>query len=251
LGINLHIHPDTASLTEAAGKQAAAALRLAVVSAGYATLILSGDPEVEPVVDFLASREGIDWKKVLIFPMCEFVGISRISKGSLQNDFYKRIVANNSGIDTKGLINGEAIPSSEINRISASISNISPVLVLTGIGNRGEIGLAEELPKNQEETGYRLVEPSEAFRKELANPGRFRTIHEVPRKGITLSMKSLLASKHIITCVTGKSKSELAAKITAAAEPEIPCQLLASHPNFHLHLDRDAASGLSGAEIKS
>ena len=77
MGINLHIHPDTASLTEAAGKQAAAALRLAVVSAGYATLILSGDPEVEPVVDFLASREGIDWKKVLIFPMCEFVGISR------------------------------------------------------------------------------------------------------------------------------------------------------------------------------
>lgn len=239
------------TLKEAAGKQAAAMLRLAIVSAGYATLILSGDPEVEPVVDFLASREGIDWKKVLIFPVCEFVGISRISKGSLQNDFYKRIVEHHKGIEVKGLINGEAVPSSEISRISASISRITPVLVLTGIGNRGELGLMEELPKNQEEPGYRLVEPSEAFRKELANPARFRTIHEVPRRGITISMKSILSAKQIITCVTGPGKSGLAAKLASADEPELPCQLLAGHPNFHLHLDREAASGLSDANIKS
>jgi len=251
LGINLHIHSDTARLTEEVGKQAAAVLRLAIVSSGKATLILSGDPEVEPVVDFLSSREGIDWKKVLIFPVCEFVGISRISKGSLQNDFYKKIITHNTGIDTKGLINGEAIPSSEINRISASISKISPVLVLTGIGSRGEIGLTEEVSEDQETAGYRLAEPSETFRKAFANPGRFRSIHEVPRKGITLSIKSLLSSKHIITCVTGDSKAGLAAKLTSSGEPEVPCQLLANHPNFHLHLDRDAASGLSDSDLKS
>ena len=251
MGINLHIHSDTARLTEEVGKQAAAVLRLAIVSSGNAALILSGDAEVEPVVDFLSTREGIDWKKVQIFPVCEFVGISRVLKGSLQNDFYKKIIALNSGIDTKGLINGEAIPSSEINRISVSISKISPVLVLTGIGSRGEIGLTEKLPENQEATGYRLAEPSEAFRKEFANPGRFRSINEVPRKGITISMKSLLSARHVITCVTGKSKSDVAAKLTAAGETEIPCQLLANHPNFHLHLDRDAASGLTDTDLKS
>lgn len=251
MGINLHIHPDRTTLTEAVGKQAAAMLRLAIVSAGSAGLILSGDPEVEGVVDFLASREGLDWKKVFIFPVCEFIGLSKVSRGSLQNDFYKKIIAANSDINTKCLINGEAIPSTEIKRISECISKVTPVLVLTGVGQRGEIGLTEQVPKNQDESGYVLAEPGETFRKELAHPKRFKNIHEVPRKGITISLKSLMASKNIITCATGRSKSGLATKLATNTQPELPCQLLSAHPNFYLHLDRDAASGIQDSESKS
>jgi glucosamine-6-phosphate deaminase len=251
LGINLHIHQDRTTLTEAAGKQAAAMLRLAIVSSGSAGLILSGDPEVEGIIDFLASREGLDWKKVFIFPVCEFIGLSKISRGSLQNDLYKKIIAANGEVNTKCLINGEAIPASEIKRISECISKVSPVLVLTGAGHRGEIGLTDDLAKDRDTSGYLLAEPGEPLRKELVRPNRFRTIHEVPRKGITISMKSLLSSKNIITCLTGKSKSGLAAKLNESTEPEFPCQLLSRHPNFYLHLDRDAASDIPDSESKA
>lgn len=251
MGISLHVHQDRTALTESVGKQAAAMLRLAIVSAGSAGLILSGDPEVEGVIDFLASREGLDWKKVFIFPVCEFIGVSKVFRGSMQNDFYKKIVAANREVETKYLINGEAIPSTEIKRISECISKVSPVLVITGAGRNGEIGLAEQLPKNQDETGYVLAEPGETYRKELAHPQRFKSIHEVPRKGITLSLKSLMASKNIITCLTGKSKSVLAASLMANTEPEVPFHFISAHPKFYLHLDRDAASGIQDSEYKS
>ena len=224
-----------------AGKQTAALLRLALSSGGLATIVISDSVELQGILNVLAFTEGMDWSKIMIIPMAEYFGISRNTKGSLQFELNRRIISVKSGCSASGMINGEGIPSSELKRLNSLLETRKPDILLTSIGPLGEIGMIES-GRAAEIQGYQITEPSEIYRKQQVELNQFKSIHDVPRRGIQLSLGSLLKIKHIVCCLSGKAKSDIAYKLTQGKDlPEI-CKGLVSHSDLHLHLEADAAS---------
>jgi glucosamine-6-phosphate deaminase len=76
--------------------------------------------------------------------------------------------------------------------------------------------------------------------------GAFYGIENVPRKAITMGIKTILSSKRIILLAWGTNKSEIIQKaVEGSITPNIPTTYLQEHNNTTLVLDQQAASGLT------
>lgn len=243
MSISIYQHKDILQFNQAIGKQAAALIRLALVSGGHMTLVVSTEPEMEGIVSFLAASEGIDWSKVTVFSTSEFLGVARASRVSLQNDIYRKLLSQKQSMPAAGLINGEGVPSTEVVRLSTLIKQHSIDLALLSSSETGSIGMTESMeePHNSKE-GYFLCEPSDAFRKSLVHPNRFKSINEVPRRGITLSTKTLLRAKNILFCLNGSDKSNAAKCLAGEVKSKGAIESLKNHTALHLHLGPTVAS---------
>lgn len=243
VGLKVHQHQSRSGMDLEVGKQTAALLRLALLSGGSATMLYSGSPELSGVLSVLAQMGGLDWSKVLILSVSEYFGLPQHKRGSVQFDLCDKFFSIKPDCPITGLINGEGIPSKELVRLNHLIERHKPDVFLTSIGAAGEIGLIENNSGESEEiAGYRIVELSETFRRGQFNQQLFKSINEVPRKGISLSLAGIFSAKHVVCCLSGKSKSDLASKLIYQKDLPDTCEGFLKHPDVHLHLDPESGS---------
>ena len=144
------------------------------------------------------------------------------------------------------LINGEVNPEQECNRLGELIARHPIDLALVGIGENGHLAFND--PPADFETGkpYIIVELDEACRKQQWGEGWFGSIEDVPRRAISMSVKQMLQSKHII-CSVPDSRKALAVKNTLEQQVSnlYPASILQTHPGCHLYLDENSAALLS------
>ena len=237
MSLSIYQHKDIHQFNQAIGKQAAALIRLSLVSAGHTTLIISSEPELEGVLSFLSASEGIDWSKVTVFSVSDFLGVAHSSRLSLQNDLHRKLLAQKPALSTKALINGEGVPSSEVTRLSFLINQQTIDLALISPGETGTLGFLESASSELSTIdGYSLCEPSDTIRKSFVQRNRFKSINEVPQRGITLSAKSILRAKNILCCIEGTRKSGVAHLLNDGLKTDAPVGALKNHPALHVHL---------------
>jgi glucosamine-6-phosphate deaminase len=94
------------------------------------------------------------------------------------------------------------------------------------------------------------VELDEACRQQQLGEGWFTSLTEVPRRAISMSIKQILKSRHLVVTVPDKRKAE-AVKCTVEGEVSTlcPASILQTHPNCTLFLDSESASLLQ-SEVK-
>jgi len=113
---------------------------------------------------------------------------------------------------------------------------------LLGIGTNGHIGFNEPDVKFEAQT--HLVELDQETIK--SNARFFDSIDEVPKQAISMGIKTIMQSRHILLLASGIEKADtihqmLSDKIT----PTCPATILQLHPNVTILLDEAAASKLS------
>ena len=74
--LNIEIHPDRAAMGGAAAQRAAALLRTTLESRGSARVIVASAPSQDECLAGLAAAEGIDWERVTVFHMDEYIGLA-------------------------------------------------------------------------------------------------------------------------------------------------------------------------------
>lgn len=115
-------------------------------------------------------------------------------------------------------------------------------LQVLGIGHNGHIGFNE--PKTPFESLTHVVDLDE--RTIQANSRFFDSIDQVPRKAVSMGIKSIMQAQKILFMATGADKAEIVAKaLQGPVTPEVPASVLQLHPNVTVVLDKEAASKLS------
>jgi len=78
--------------------------------------------------------------------------------------------------------------------------------------------------------------------------GWFQSVDEVPQRAISMSIKQILKSKHII-CSVPRARKAIAVKNTLEKEisNQYPSTILRSHNNCTLYIDENAAASLNSA----
>ena len=110
-----------------------------------------------------------------------------------------------------------------------------------GMGHNGHIGFNE--PGHAFELETHAVDLTQTTID--ANARFFASKDEVPRRAVTMGIKSIMQAKQILVVVSGADKADIVkAAFTGPVTPEVPASILQMHPNVVLVGDKAALSKL-------
>src|SRR6185312_1676174 len=246
--MNTCIYNTPLALGKAAGEGAAQLVRNAIASNGSANIILAtGTSQFETLKELVAAKD-IQWNKVVMFHLDEYISLPITQPTSFRKYLQERFLSQIPKLKNAWLINGETDALQECRRLGDLIQKHPIDVALIGIGENGHLAFNDPPADFEIEEPYIIVELDDACKKQQMNEGWFASIDEVPQRAISMSIKQILKSKHIICSVPGARKA-IAVKDTLEKEISnlYPSTILQTHNNCTLYIDEDAATSLNAA----
>ena len=130
----------------------------------------------------------------------------------------------------------------ECARYNQVIRNLGGIdIQVLGMGHNGHIGFNE--PGHAFELETHTVDLTQTTID--ANARFFASKAEVPRRAVTMGIKSIMQAKQILVVVSGADKADIVkAAFTGPVTPAVPASILQMHPNVVLVGDKAALSKL-------
>ena len=244
----IFIAENPVALGKAAGEAAAIAIRNAIAEKGNANIILATGTSQFETLNKLILEPGIDWSKVVMFHLDEYIGLPITAKASFRKYLAERFINKVAALQSVQLINGELDPVGECKRLGGYISDHPVDVALVGIGENGHLAFNDPPANFTTHDPYIIVELDEACRQQQLNEGWFPTLDAVPRQAISMSIQQILKSKQIICSVPDSRKAE--AVRNSLEEPVsnlFPASILRNHQSCSYYLDTQSARFLSTA----
>lgn len=244
--MKISISSNTVELGKVAGKAAATHIKDALAMKGYANIILATGTSQFETLQQLLTEPGIDWSNVTMFHLDEYIGLPITHPASFRKYLKERFVSKVPSLKAAHYINGEENAQTECKRLGKIISESPIDVALVGIGENGHLAFNDPPADFDTADPYIVVELDEACRKQQLGEGWFKSMNEVPRQAISMSVKQILKSK-IIICSVPDERKAVAVKnsIEQPVSNLFPATALQQHPHCTCYLDTFSASLLS------
>ena len=243
----VRIFQDRASLSLAAAIQSATAIRNAIQTQGRARIIVATGTSQLDFLDALTKAAGIDWQRVEMFHLDEYVGLSIEHPASFRKYLLERFIGKVK-LGKYHFLNGET-DSSEVARSVGDILQSAPVdVAFAGIGENGHLAFNDPPADFTTTEPYLIVTLDEACRKQQVGEGWFKDLSEVPARAISMSVRQILRSREIVCVVPDARKAEAVAQcFQGEISPLTPASILRTHRAATVYLDAESASLLDTA----
>jgi len=244
--MKVHVEKNAAGLGIAAGKAAAALIAETIQEKGQANIILgTGASQFETLKQLTSSPE-VEWHKVIMFHLDEYIGLPVNHPASFRKYLKERFLDKVPPLKAHYLIDGNANPEEECRRLNALISAHPIDVALAGIGENGHLAFNDPPADFDTNQPYIIAKLDEACRRQQFGEGWFPTIADVPHTAISMSVRQLMRSKHIICSVPDQRKARaLKNSFEQPVSNMYPASILRRHPNCHFFLDVFSVSLLS------
>lgn len=250
--MKIFVTADPSELGRLAGSQAAASIRRAIKEKGTARIILATGTSQFETLKQLVSEKDIDWSKVTMFHLDEYIGLPESSKASFRKYLKERFIDKVAKLGATHLIDGETNPVTECGRLATLISRDPIDVALVGIGENGHLAFNDPPADFDTTEPYIIVALDEACRKQQFGEGWFDSIESVPTRAISMSIKQILKSKEIICSVPDSRKAKAVKDCIEGGVTNLhPASILQEHSNCTYYLDRSSAALLSDVTIQS
>ena len=245
LQLKIKILTDKESLGRAAADHAARSLRRVIRDQGNARIIAATGVSQFEFLDALTSEPEIDWGRVEVFHLDEYVGLPITHPASFRKYLFERLI-HKTGITRYHLLDGDGDPQSSIRQIGSKLQSKPADIAFAGIGENGHLAFNDPPADFKTEEPYLIVYLDDACRQQQVNEGWFPKLTDVPKKAISMSVREILRAKEIIVVVPDTRKAH-AVKCCLEGEvsPMVPASILRNHPNATIYLDTDSAALLS------
>jgi len=241
--MKIEIFEDAAELGKAAGKRAAEKIKETINSKGEANIILATGTSQFPVLNILTEDASIDWGRVNMFHLDEYIGIPISHKASFRKYLTERFLDRVSPLKSFHLINGENEPTAECERLNTLILQVNIDLALVGIGENGHLAFNDPPADFDTTDPYIVVALDEACRKQQWGEGWFESMEAVPQKAISMSIHQIMQSNEIICSVPDERKAFAVYNcLDGAVSNLFPASILQNHSNCTVLLDKHSAS---------
>jgi glucosamine-6-phosphate deaminase len=244
----LKVFNDKASLGKAAAEQAATAIRGAIAERGQARIIAATAASQLEFLDSFTKTADIDWARVEVFHLDEYVGLPIIHPGSFRKMLVEQLVIK-TGITKYHLLDGDAADLSEVlRRVGRELTSAPIDIAFLGIGENGHIAFNDPPADFDTEEPYIIVDLEEACRQQQVGEAWFADISQVPKHAISMSVRQILKAKEILAVVPDTRKAQaVKACFEGDISPMAPASILRTHPNATVYLDQNSASLLGPA----
>lgn len=241
--MNISVSRNAIELGNSAAKLAAEILIKAVNLNGEARLVVSTGSSQFEMFQALV-QEQVDWTKVTVFHLDEYIGLSVTHKASFRKYLYERFinlvpVKKFFSVDVEGNIAGR------IEELTSELHKKPVDLGLIGIGVNGHIAFNDPPADFKTHGAYIVVKLNEQCKMQQVNEGWFKTSGDVPDEAVSMSVWQIIQCRKIISVVPHLVKADAVKKtLSSKLTNKVPATILKQHPDWHLFLDRNSASGL-------
>lgn len=242
--------PSSKSLAETAAQSVEKYLQQILSQQEIATLVLATGNSQLDFLESLVANDKIDWNRVILFHLDEYLGIEANSPASFRYYIQERLIKYISPKQFYGIQAEAAEPLAECDRYSQLLRQHPIDLCFLGIGYNGHLAFNEPGVGNfNDPYTIKLVKLAQKTRLTQVEQGHFSHINTVPQYAYTLTLSTILRAKKIICLASGISKATIVKQmLTETITPICPASGLRLHHNTTLFLDSDAATQL---EIKN
>ena len=249
--VKFEIYDSTHELSVKAGADAGQLIRKAIELNGIANIILATGTSQFQVLQHLLS-ENIDWSKVVMFHLDEYIDLPVTHPASFRKYLTERFISKAQSLKEAYLIDGEANPKDECERLGKLIAQHPIDVALAGIGENCHLAFNDPPADFKTEEPYIVVELDEACKRQQMGEGWFQSLNDVPPTAISMSINQILRAKNIICSVPGKRKAVAVKNCVEQPVSNLyPASILQKHSNCILYLDTDSASLLSERKQKA
>ena len=241
----LKVFNDKIQLGEAAAARAAKAIQRAIAERGTARIVAATGASQFEFLSSLTKNTDIEWKKVLLFHLDEYVSLPITHPASFRKYLIERLIEP-AGIEKYHLLDGQADPH-EVCRNIGELLNAAPIdVAFVGIGENGHLAFNDPPADFETEEPYIVVNLDEACRRQQVGEGWFAIIDEVPKQAISMTVKQILKAREIICVVPDTRKAEAVRNcFENEVSPQFPASILRTHRKAIVYLDKGSSSLLN------
>ncbi|MBD1420425.1 glucosamine-6-phosphate deaminase [Sphingobacterium chuzhouense] len=230
-------------LGQAAGKLGAEWIKEAIAEKGEANIILATGQSQFETIDTLVQDKSIDWSKVRMFHLDEYIGMPITHKASFRKYLTERFIDKVDGLKEAVLINGESDPEEERKRLEKQIRQYPIDVAFVGIGENGHLAFNDPPADFDVEDAYLVVNLDLQCRQQQLGEGWFNHVDEVPLQAISMSIRQIMKSRQVICAVPDQRKAQAVKDcLTQPVTNLHPASILQEHPDCVCFLDEGSAS---------
>lgn len=238
------VYATNQALGAAAAAEAAHILRSALAQRGEAVIIIATGNSQLSFLHALAETPDIDWQRVTVFHLDEYVGIDPAHPASFPL-FLRQHILDRVRPGRFYPISGQADTMEETCRsYEALLREKAPAdLVAMGWGENGHIAFNDPPYADfQDPVWVKPVRLAEASRRQQVGEGHFASLDDVPTHAITLTIPALLAPRHILCMVPEARKAQAVYDcLLGPISEEHPGSILRTVDHARLYLDEESA----------
>jgi glucosamine-6-phosphate deaminase len=250
--MNILVFDTKRELGLAAAERAAAAIGEAIARAGEARVIAATGASQFEFLDALTGKADVDWERVEMFHLDEYVGVSDSHPASFRRYLRERIVERVHPRSFHFLAGDAVDPAAECRRVGALLARAPIDVAFVGIGENGHLAFNDPPADFTTVEPYLVVELDEACRRQQLGEGWFRSLDDVPRRAISMSIRQILKAREILCIVPDARKAKAVSEcLEGAVSPLHPSSILQTHAATTVYLDRDSAALLKHPPGKS
>ncbi len=233
---------DRPTMSRAAARQAADVLRSTVAASGRARIVAATGASQFDFLEALTGADGIDWSRVEMFHLDEYVGLPIDHPASFRKYLLERLI-NKTGIRDYHFLDAERDPREVAGRVGLEMAKAPIDVAFVGIGENAHLAFNDPPADFESEAPYLVVTLDEACRRQQVGEGWFPSLEAVPAQALSMSIQQILKSNAII-CIVPDARKAAAVKASLEGDitPNAPASILRRHRNVTVYLDRDSAA---------
>ncbi len=208
-----------------------------------AAIMATGNSQIQ-FLDKLVALGGVDWSKVTLFHMDEYLGIGADHPASFRRYMRERVASRVRPGHFHFLEGDVDLPLDECARYSALLKAQPIDLCCLGVGENGHLAFNDPpVARFDDAHLVKLVKLDDACKWQQVNEGHFPSLAAVPPYAFTLTIPALLSATKVICIAPEKRKAKpVKAMLEGPVSTECPASILRQQAHATLFLDQDSVS---------
>jgi glucosamine-6-phosphate deaminase len=243
--MQIRTYIDRLAMSHTAARHAADRLRDVIERRGRVRIIAATGASQFDFLDALTATPRVDWSRVEMFHLDEYVGLPITHPASFRKYLLERLITK-VGIGRYHFLDGEEDPERVANEVGEALAAAPVDVAFVGIGENGHLAFNDPPADFTTEKPYLLVTLDQACRQQQVGEGWFASVADVPQQAISMSVRQILKSRTIL-CIVPDSRKARAVKacVEGDVSPMAPASILKTHEDTVLYLDRESAALLT------
>jgi glucosamine-6-phosphate deaminase len=212
----------------------------------HASAILASATSQLQFLEALAQRCEIDWSRVTLFHMDEYLGIPAEHPASFRRFMQERVESRLRPRVFHYLAGDGLEPLAECDRYAALLRAQPIDLCCLGIGENGHVAFNDPpVADFNDPRVVKLVKLDEPCRRQQVGEGCFPNLESVPQYAFTLTVPALCGARKMVCVVPEARKANaVRAALCGPISPACPASWLRRQPHCTLFLDAESAAGM-------
>jgi glucosamine-6-phosphate deaminase len=242
----VHVEPTNRAMGQVAAQQFADLVDTYVQERGDIAVILATGNSQLTFLDALTSMPDVPWSRITVLHMDEYLGMAEDHPASFRRYMSEKLLARVSPKAFHGMRGDAASPEEEIERYTALLRDLEPVICVMGIGENGHLAFNDPPADFETDALVHVVTLDDACRAQQVGEGYFAGVDDVPAQAITLTVPALVQPSSVLVLAPEARKATAVARaLEGPVTPDCPASLITTLTNTVLYLDEDSAAELS------